>query len=384
MGKKTLRRVAVVTGTRADYGILVPVLIAIKRRRTLRLQVIVTGMHLLRGFGNTWREVEGDGWPIDAKVRLQGERDDALSQSRGLGKAIGGFTDAFAKLGTEVVLVLGDRVEAFGAAAAATASRLVLAHIHGGDAAMGIQDDAYRHAISKLAHIHFAASAGSRDRLLRMGEQEFRIHLTGSPGLDGLSDKACKNVRKLNEWAGFDVRGDFLMVLQHPAGGTPSQEGWRMRETLAACADKGLSVLVLYPNCDAGFSGIVEVAKRVCHRNGWGLLQNVPRAIYLGLLRRTKALVGNSSSGIIEAGALNVDVLNVGPRQTGRERGTNVYDVDYGREKVSAVLASVLRQPSRDGVGCRIYGDGRSGARIARILAEVALNDRLRQKRIAY
>jgi GDP/UDP-N,N'-diacetylbacillosamine 2-epimerase (hydrolysing) len=379
------RRVAVVTGTRAEYGLLVPVMGAIQRRRELELQVVVTGMHLLRRFGYTVREIETDGWPIGAKVRLQGEKDDVIGQSRGLGRAITGMTEAFAALKTEIVLVLGDRIETFAAAAAATASQLVLGHIHGGDAAMGIQDDAYRHAITKLAHLHFAASAGSKKRLERLGEESFRIYQTGAPGLDDLSGKICKNIVELNRWAGFDVREDFLLVIQHPGGGTAAVEERRMRGTLEACRCKGLKTLVLYPNCDSGFSGVIKAAEEICSRQGFGLLRHIPRNVYLGLLGRARILVGNSSSGIIEAGSLNVDVINVGPRQAGRERGSNVLDCGYGRAEVSRAIAAVLRRGrKRNGRTCRIYGDGRSGERIARVLARVSLTERLRRKRIAY
>ncbi|MBN1436436.1 MAG: UDP-N-acetylglucosamine 2-epimerase (hydrolyzing) [Sedimentisphaerales bacterium] len=377
--------VAVVTGTRADYGLLVPVMQAIQRRKSLDLQVVAAGMHLLRQFGSTWRTVAQDGWEIAAKVRVQGQQDDAVSQSEGLGRGITKFTKVFAELKTDIVLVLGDRLEAFGAAAAATASRLVLGHIHAGDTAMGIQDEAYRHAISKLAHVHFAASAGSQRRLQRMGEAPWRIHLTGSPGLDGLSDKTCTNWKKLSEIAQLDVRGDYLLVLQHSAGGSAAVEGRRMRQTLAGCAYKDMPTLVLYPNCDAGFSGILSVAKSVCKQHRWRLLPNVSREHYLGFLHYCRALVGNSSSGIIEAEALGVDVVNVGPRQHNRERGKNVVDCDYGADNVAAALDMILkRRGKRRSKKSPIYGDGHSGERIARILADLKLDDRLRQKSNAY
>lgn len=374
-----------VTGTRADFGLQAPVMRAVADHPGLKLQVVATGMHLLRRFGYTVDEVEAAGWRIDAKVRLQGERDDVIGQSRGLGRAITGLTNAFAELRTDIVVVLGDRLEMFAAAAAATASQRVLGHVHSGDAAMGVQDDAYRFAISKLAHLHFAAAAGAKRRLGWLGEESFRIYQTGSPALDNLSRDICRDAGELSEWAGFDVNDDFLLVMQHPSGGTARQEERRMTETLRACVDKGLSILVLYPNCDAGFSGIINSAERFCKSGGGVLRRNLPRRAYLGLLVRAKMLVGNSSSGIIEAGYLNVDVVNVGPRQTGRERSKNVLDVGYGRAAVSAAIERLLRR--RRGGNRKIaslYGDGRSGRRIASILARVKLDGRLRQKRIAY
>jgi GDP/UDP-N,N'-diacetylbacillosamine 2-epimerase (hydrolysing) len=234
-----------------------------------------------------------------------------------------------------------------------------------------------------LAHVHFAASAGARKRLLRLGEDSFRIYQTGSPSLDNLSKKICKNISELSRWAGFDVRDDYIVILQHPAGGGPQQEQRRMAQTLRGCVRKGLKTIVLYPNCDPGFSGIIEAARSHCDRYGGPLLSHVPRADFLGLLTRSRALVGNSSAGIIEAGYLNVDVINVGPRQSGRERGSNVIDVDYGRENVARALEKVLSGRTRR-TSCRIYGTGRSGSRIAEVLATVPIDQRLKQKKITY
>ena len=186
------RRIMVVTGTRAEYGIFRPVLEAIDRHEKLELQLVVTGMHLLRKFGYTVKDILADGWRIDGKVRLQSQQDDILDQSRGLGRAITGLTNEYARLDSEIVLVMGDRLETFAAASAAAASGLPLAHIHGGDIALGIQDDAYRHAISKLAHLHFAASKGAKERLVRMGEDSWRVYRTGSPALDNLSQILVK------------------------------------------------------------------------------------------------------------------------------------------------------------------------------------------------
>lgn len=378
------RRVAVVTGTRAEYGLLRSVMDAIEARKELELQVVVTGMHLLKRFGYTVKEIEADGRRIDARVPLQSDKDDAVEQSRGMGRAITGMSDAFARLRTDIVVVLGDRMEMFAAAATATASQLVLAHIHGGEAAQGVQDEAYRHAITKLGHIHFAASKGAAGRLRRLGEESFRIYQTGSPGLDGLLEGACQDVDELSKWAKLDAGADFLMVLQHSAGGSAAVEERRMRGTLAGCRRNRLPVLVLHPNCDPGFSGILRAARGVCGKLGWPLVKHIPRSVFVGLLRRTRILAGNSSGGIIEAGYLNVDVLNIGPRQYGREHGSNVRDVGYGAVPVGAAVAEMLGRKRSRRRPCMIYGDGQSGPRIAKVLASVRLDERLRRKRIAY
>ncbi|MBN1764503.1 MAG: UDP-N-acetylglucosamine 2-epimerase (hydrolyzing) [Sedimentisphaerales bacterium] len=378
------RRIAVITGTRADYGILKPVMAAIDRHPRLNLGVIVTGMHLLKRFGYTLRDVEMDGWQIDGRVRLQNEQDDVIGHSRGLGRAITRLTDIYADFKTEIVLVLGDRLEMFGAAAAATASQLVVGHIHSGDAAMGIQDEAYRFAISKLSHLHFAACRGSKQRLIQLGEDKFRIYQTGSPALDNLSKNICDDISVLNKWIGFDIREDYLIILQHPAGGTADLEEKRMSRTLRGSLRKGLKIIVLYPNCDPGFSGILRAAHSFCNRYNVPLLRNLPRDVYMGVLKRSRALVGNSSSGIIEASYLNVDVINIGPRQYGRDRGENVIDIDYGRASVAQAIEKILRRRNKKSRPSKIYGRGKSGEKIAEILAQIKLDQQLRQKKIAY
>ncbi len=380
----TKRRVAVVTGTRAEYGAFVPVMKAIRKHPKLELQVVVTGMHLLKRFGSTIQEIEADGWRIDGKVRLQDEKDSIIGQSRGLGRAITGLTNIFHRLRTDIVLVLGDRVEALAAAAAGATSHLIIGHIHGGDVATGVLDDAYRHAITKLSHIHFAASKGAYERILRLGEESYRIYQTGSPAIDDLAKTICKNIPQLNQWADFDVREDFFLIVQHPAGASAEAEKAQMEETLHGCRRKGFRSIVLYPNCDPGFSGIIEGAQSICKEFGWPMIANLPRSIYLGLLERARVLVGNSSSGIIEAGYLNVDVVNVGHRQQGREHGENVLDVDYGRRNVSRAIDKILKQSHVQRAKTRLYGNGKSGQKIANILGKIKIDGRFWQKKLTY
>ena len=382
--RKKKRQVLVVTGTRADYGILQPVLRAIDKHPKLQLKVLITGMHLLSKFGRTADEVETDGWPIAGRVRLQGIRDNVFANSRAMGYAIAHITKIFQRTGTEIVVVLGDRMEMFAAAAAATASQRTLAHIHGGDAAVGVQDDAYRHAISKLAHIHFTASTGATRRLVRLGEDSFRIYQTGSPALDNLRKKIRRKISLLNTWVGFDVRDDYLIILYHPAGGTAAEEAARMRQILRGCERNDLKIMMLYPNCDPGHSGILRTVQSYNRQKAAPLIRHLPREIFLGLLIRARALVGNSSCGLIEAGFLNVDVINVGPRQNGRDRGRNVIDVDYNSQEVSQALDRIVKKRTSHRKICHIYGDGRSAGRISRLLATICLNQALKQKQITY
>ncbi len=377
------RNITVVTGTRAEYGILRPVMEAIAGRKELRLQLLATGMHLLRRFGMTVREIEADGWRIDARVRLQGADDDPVAQSVGLGRAISKMSTEFARLRSDVVLVLGDRIEVFAAAAAAVTSGRLLAHIHGGDVAPGVQDDAYRHAVSKLAHLHFVATEGAKKRLLAMGEQPFRIKLTGSPALDGIKEIMIRDAEELSRQVGLNVREEFLIVAQHPAGFAAAQEKKYMQQTLRACEAAGKRLIVMYPNSDPGFSGIAAAAEAFCRRTGHPLIKNLPRPVFLGLLKRCRTLVGNSSAGLVEGGYLGVSVLNIGPRQAGRECGANVTHVAYGEQAVRRALQSLLRRKHTIRP-VTLYSRGNAARKIAEHLTRIELNHKLYQKHSAF
>lgn len=380
------RNIVIVTGTRADYGILRPVIEAVSGHKKLNLQVLITGQHMLRKFGLTSREVESDGWPIIGKVPLQSANDDIASHAIGVGRAISKFSKIFIENETDIVVVLGDRLEQYAAASAAIVSGKFLAHIHGGDRATGITDDSFRHAMTKLSHIHFAASDESAHRIERLGEDKFRIYRTGSPAIDGIKKNICNNIRDLKKYIGSDIPEKYLMILFHPSGGSEKTEHDRMQEILQVCASKSLRKIVLYPNCDPGNAGIIRAIETVVGRPDFTVLTHLPRSIYLGLLIRSKGLIGNSSGGIVEASCLNVDVLDIGSRQAGRQRSRRVIHSDFGLKNLNKAVNKLLKNAeiSKEHAPCGIYGNGSSGRQIASILAEVELDDKLRLKTIVY
>jgi UDP-hydrolysing UDP-N-acetyl-D-glucosamine 2-epimerase len=345
---KRPRHIAVVTGTRADYGLLEPVMRAIDAHRSLKLSVIVTGIHLIT---QTWRDIV---FPIAAKVPMQrrgrvGRLGDVDALSRGVG-ALGRTLDV---LKPDVVLVLGDRIEAFAAACSASVGGFRLAHTHGGDRAEGVADEAMRHAISKLAHLHFTATAQSRRRLLRMGEPPEFVFNTGSPAIDALRDIAPADA------------GPECIVLQHPIGDDDAIEARRMQDTLQATCD--LSRLVLLPNHDPGREGIM----RAIRQSRVQAVEHLPRERFVALLKSARLIVGNSSAGLIEAAACKTSCINIGSRQHGREKPGHVIDCDYGQadirralQRVSRLNLSRVRHP---------YGPGQAGARIADLLASLPL-----------
>jgi UDP-hydrolysing UDP-N-acetyl-D-glucosamine 2-epimerase len=373
---ENVRRVAVVTGSRAEFGLLRPVMAAVKAHPNLELCVIAAGSHLIQP-ALTFRDVKAafevaDSVPMQIAGRT-GRAEDADAVGRGVSR----FVRSFTGLAPDWVVVLGDRVEAFAAAAAASIGGWALAHLHGGDRAEGIADEAMRHAITKLAHLHLPATPASAERLTRMGERPEFIRTVGSPAIDDLAGFPA-----LPDGAAAELGDPDTVVLLHPVGRSDEHEEAGMTQVLSAVA--GRRVLALHPNHDPGRAGVLRAL------SAWGgpAREHLPRAVFVGVLKRLAArggvLVGNSSSGLIEAAALGVRVVDVGPRQNGRERPGNV--VHAASESAPAIAAAVARaleitpDPS-----AHPYGDGRSGARAAEALASVDPRDpRLLRKRCAY
>ncbi len=384
MPVKTRRNIAVVTGTRAEYGILRTVLAAIDAHPKLRLRLVVTGMHLVRKFGYTIDEIRGDGWRIDARVPMQTHMDNPTAQTEGLGRGIAGLGRAFNVLDPDFVVVLGDRIEAFAAASAAVMCRRLLAHIHGGDVATGDIDDALRHAITKLAHVHFPATQDAARRIRRLGEDPWRIHTVGAPGMDELRDQLTK--RTTPEFDATEYAGDkkYALLVRHPCTRSASEEEKRTAQLIEAVRAESLLPLVIYPNSDPGNTGIIRAIERARKQGRVRAFRSLPRDVYLSLLRHAEVLVGNSSSGIIESAFLGTPAVNVGDRQAGRLRASPaVVDAPESPRALRSAIRRARKMRPRAGTRTA-YGDGRSGPRIARILAATKLSDRLAFKRITY
>jgi len=354
----TPRRIAVVTGSRAEFGLLRPVMTAIHQQGTLELAVIAAGSHLILP-AETFREVKAH-FKIADIVPMQiagkhGREEDVESVARGLAR----FGRTFQKLRPDWVVVLGDRIEAFAAAAAASIGGFPLAHIHGGDRAEGVADEAMRHAITKLAHLHFPATAQSADRLRRMGERAETVIEVGSPAVDGLAD-----VPNLPPSDFQSLGSPTTIFLMHPIGRSAEVEEADAARILAAMGSA--HVLALAPNHDAGRTGIAKAISE------WGgrALEHLPRDQFVGLLKYLAAtkgvLIGNSSAGLIEAAVLGVPVVDIGRRQAGRERTEAVIHIDTPDEAaIRRAIAAAQAAP----VAGHPYGDGHAGKRIAAALA---------------
>lgn len=425
-GASPRRRVLVVTGSRAEFGLLTPVMEAVRSRKGLELLVAAAGSHLLPP-ARTAREVEA-AFGVDARVPMQkaGEARTRLNDARAVARGVDGFARAYARLKPDWVVVLGDRIEAFAAASAASVAGIAVCHIHGGDRAEGIADEAMRHAITKLSHLHCAATERSARRIVRMGERAEHVHVTGSPAIDGLdgipamSDGEVEAVGEMRRPGHWKLPATVLLL--HPDGtvdGTDPRTTFRWMRGVRDSGWVRSPVLALAPNHDAGREAVEELRRWGFNQHHWRLVEHLPRARFVGLLKwmaaRGVPLVGNSSAGLIECAALGVPVVNLGPRQAGRERAGNVLDVPMGPGGPPAVPS--VRRPARGrrlsavpGPAPRgitivspdarraamgraagphepgsLFGDGRAGPRIAALLAKVDPRDPdLLRKRNAY
>ena len=368
------RRVCFVTGTRAEFGLMRSTLEAIRAHPKLELQLIVTGMHLDRSRGGSVEQIRTEGWTINRVVRWPAPRSETDNAIR-TGRALAEIAGAIADLKSQIVLVVGDRVEAFAAAAAGHIAGAVVAHVHGGDRALGQVDDSLRHAISKLAHVHFPATKQSAARIAKLGEDRWRIHQVGSPGLDGLHAHDVAPGQRI-----------ALLVL-HPVDPNDADEHARAQTVLRAVSSVPFDVIaIIYPNTDPGAAGIARCWRAHATDARFRMFPDLPRPQFLGLLRDATVLVGNSSSGIIEAASFGTPVIDVGPRQRGRERSQNVTNVPYSEAAIRRALKRIWNdgRPKRFR-GRNVYGGGGAGRKIAGVLARLDLSDPcLRRKLIAY
>ncbi len=379
----TRRSICFVTGTRAEFGLMVSTLRAIQSHAALRLQIIVTGMHLDARRGRTIDAIKAEGFSIDQWIPWGRESNQADLAAQ-TGRVMARLADAYSALKPDIVLVVGDRVEAFAAAAAAHISGRPVAHVHGGDRALGQVDDSLRHAITKLAHLHFPATAQSAERLRKLGEDPRRIHRAGSPGLDGIHAMAMTSTELLRQ---YDLkRHRFALLLLHPASPDEELESRRAGVILRALDNSSIPrIVALYPNNDPGATGIIGQLTSRRSEPRYTILPSAPRAVFLGLLRDAAFLIGNSSSGIIESASFRTPTLDIGPRQTGRERSANTRHISYAPRAVEDAIADVWRdgKPRRAPAG-NVYGGSRTGAKIAHVLATTPLAPGLLRKLITY
>lgn len=381
-----MRSVAVVTGTRAEYGLLKPVIEAI-RRREMEVHILAAGMHLSRKHGYTVDEILKDGFSVAGRVEMGGDGDGVGEMAVGLGRGIIGVTQILERLRPSFVLVLGDRSEALAGAISGAYLNMVVAHIHGGEVSKGCIDESIRHAITKFSHLHFAATEESAERIRRLGEKPRHVFVVGAPGLDAIA--SLPPVSRSQVLGKFHLRegSPVLMVVQHPVTQQAGEAGDQMRTTLDAVKEIDGQVVLIYPNNDAGSDAMISVIEGGDLGADVHIYRNLDHSDYLELMRVASVIVGNSSSALIEAPSFRLAAVNVGIRQKGRLRAANVIDVPHDKEAIlKAIRKALFDEGFREGL-LKIrnpYGDGRASVRIAEVLHDVEIDEDLCQKQITY
>jgi UDP-N-acetylglucosamine 2-epimerase (non-hydrolysing) len=381
-----MRTIGVVSVARSDYGIYRPVLRELAARNGTHPVLFAGGSHLLERFGRSIVEVEQDGFEIAERVDFLLDDDAPAAVAESTGRGVVAFAQAFERSRPDLLLVLGDRFEMFAAVAAALPLRIPVAHLHGGELTEGALDDAIRHAITKLSHLHFVATETYAARVRQLGEEPWRVVVSGAPAIDAIVTADGPNERELRERFGVSFERPTLLVTFHPETQEPERTVAHAEEVLAAVAASGYDAIATYPNADAANAHIAQLLEQAAARDSrLRLVKNFGADAYYGVLRRVAAMVGNSSSGILEAPSFRLPVVNVGSRQDGRLRAANVIDVEPERSAVEAAIARAVSPEFRRGLNGLVnpYGDGKAAGRIADVLESVPIDDRLLVKRWA-
>jgi len=391
------RIVAVFTGNRAEYGLQYPILRAIEAHPDLEYRLIVSGAHLDPDFGATLEEIEADGFAIHAEVKIDMPKDSKSSTARAIGSGILSMSAALERIAPDILVVYADRFEGFAAVIAGTQMNVPTAHVEGGDLTEGgALDDSVRHAMSKLAHLHFTTNQQASNRVLAMGEEPWRVHTVGFPAIDMIKDGNFAAPADVAARLGLDLARPVVLFTQHSVTTEFDQAAAQTQpslEALTRLAQDGVQVVATYPNNDAGGRAIIAELEKLASRRvpGLSVHRSLGRWLYHGVLALAHdpdcrvACVGNSSSGIKETPAFGCPTVNIGSRQLGRLRADNVLDAGYDADAIAAATRSCLFDDSFRAI-CRSvanpYGLGDAGVKIAKALAEVALDEKLLRKRM--
>jgi GDP/UDP-N,N'-diacetylbacillosamine 2-epimerase (hydrolysing) len=383
------RKIIVVTGARSEYDIVSPVLEKLRTDTSIDLGLIVTGSHLSEKFGNTIKFIEQDGYRIDARIQNLVESNEKIARIQSLGNQIKPLAEAFSNLQPDIVLVAGDREEAISVTMTAAFMDIPAAHLAGGDIAKdGNIDNSIRYAASKFAHIHFTLLEQHSQTLLKLGEDNWRIHCVGNPALDKFIQTAHLSKQQISDHLKFDVTNeDFLLVVYHPIITEFDSETEKVGSLLSALKRTGLKCIINSPNSDAGHDAIVKAYNSFGNNNGkFHYFKNLPRDVYVNLMRHASCMVGNSSSGIIEAPSLGLPVVNTGSRQVGRIHAENVRFCSMESGEIEKTIAYWLNGNERAILrGMKNpYGDGNSSEKIVKVLKEIDINSKLIHKNITY
>jgi GDP/UDP-N,N'-diacetylbacillosamine 2-epimerase (hydrolysing) len=383
----TRRRVLGITAIRSEYFLQRPILRAIADHPELDLELVVTGAHLSPLHGHTVKEIEADGFPIVARIENLIYSDRDAARLKGAASQLQVLTHVVDELRPDWLLVPADREESMTLALCGTYMNIATAHYAAGDRVVGNADDMIRHAVSRLSHLLLTTHEQARERLIKAGEQEWRVHNVGHAGIDRLRTTEQLSTSELAKALGVKTIDDqFAVIIQHPLTSEIENAGTEMRETLSAVLDLGLQAFVSYPNSDPGSRQIIEVIEEFSQNPRQNprisVFRNIPDVEFVNLLRRATVLIGNSSLGLLEAPYLNLPVVNVGRRQSERHHATNVFFVPADREAIVRQVRAIMNNEVSE---CENpFGDGHTGQRVAELLAATPINEKLLNKDLSY
>lgn len=379
-----MRKIAVLTGSRGEWGYIRPILRLIEQDPDLDYQIIATNMHVLPEFGMSVHEIERDGFRIAERLYMTFDGYNGVTMAKSLGALMMELPTVLGRLRPDLLLLAGDRGEQLVGALTAVHLGIPSAHIQAGELS-GNVDGIVRHAITKLAHVHFAANEEFAERVRRLGEEEFRIHLTGAPLVDELVAGVVTPEPELRSKYGLDPDRPFLLAVQHPVTEEEEAAETQATELIAALLDVDWPTVFIFPNADAGSEAIRRQLTKL-RRPHFRLFRNLPRQDYLGLMKLATVMVGNSSSGIMEAPSFGTATVNIGRRQIGRPQAENVINTEFSAPEIVAAIRQAASPEFQERArrARNPYGDGNASKRIVEILKTLVIDDVLLLKKMAY
>ena len=383
MERCCVRTLCAVTVGRSDWGIYRPVLQAIERDSQLKSHLIAGGAHLLPEHGSTLETIEADGFEVHDQLDMLLSDDTPVGVAKSMGLGTLGFADLYNRIRPDMLLLLGDRFEMHAAAVAAIPFKIPMAHIHGGEVSQGAIDDCLRHAITKYSHLHFPSTVENAQRIMQLGEEPWRITVSGAPALDNLAIHSLLSNEELAKRIGIRLPEKPLLVCYHPVTLQFEKTEQQAQELVAALDFYKGPIVVTRPNADVGNQSIVRIFEQFsATRSNVQLVDNLGTQAFFSLMNESSAMVGNSSSGIIEAASFHLPVVNIGLRQGGRAQSNNVINCDCNRLAIEGAIQRAISEEFCQHVKqvVNIYGDGSAAEKIVARLKSVALNERLMVK----
>lgn len=381
------KKIMVLTGSRAEYGILKNILIAIQASEELELYLVVTGTHLLPQYGYTVNEIKNDGLPIWKEIPVENKLSDMVRIPIEMGNLMIHLSEIFAESRPDVLLLLGDRYEMLAAASVATGMQLPIAHISGGESTEGAMDEQIRHAITKMAHIHFPGASAYADNIRKMGEESWRIFDVGDPGIENIKIIKIEEKADLEDELGLKIDRRTLLITYHPVTLELSELGWQMDNLINALSNYTGSMIVTYPNSDNGSELIIRKWKEFAKRKKTvRLVQNLGSVRYISVMKYCGAIIGNSSSAIVEAPFMKVPVVNIGNRQQGRIMADSIICCGYSQQEIEDSIERALSIEFAEVVknSKSLYGQGNTSEKIVEVLEKIKVDEKLLKKKLCW